>query len=217
MLLEAILCIYYKSTLHLARKDHNFFAKIILWGNYFVIILARMVLLCKVLRDNSVDHGNHLFCPMLRISTRASEPQKRKQFAPVSERGPESVQNRAFCTKRPQKVRFCTLCGALSDIDANPTFCALYQKNVRNPNHHYFSKKYCNTPPICITIRPQFVLQSPPICIAVRLPFVSQYASHLYCNTFGKILVVVVTGMFPTLVFSLLGLWGSNRNTQVQC
>ena len=75
----------------------------------------------------------------------------------------------------------------------------------RNPNHHNFWKKYCNTPPICIAIRLQFVLQcfrypepwgrgntsvllqfasqyssrlyrnTPPICIAVRLPFVSQY------------------------------------------
>ena len=34
------------------------------------------------------------------------------------------------------------------------------QKNVGNPNHHYFSKKYRNTPPIRI---------------AIRLPFVSQY------------------------------------------
>ena len=96
------------------------------------------------------------------------------------------------------------------------------QQNVGNPNHHYFSKKYCNTPPICIAIRLQLVLQcfaaslplssqereirqysshlyrsAPPICIAVPLPFVSQYASHFYRNTFGKILVVVVTGMFP--------------------
>ena len=30
-----------------------------------------------------------------------------------------------------------------------------------------------------------------------RLPFVLPYASHLYRSTFGKILVVVVTGMFP--------------------
>ena len=51
-------------------------------------------------------------------------------------------------------------------------------------------KKYCDTPPICIAIRLQFVLQrfrchwalrkgkyfsTPPICIAVRLPFVWQY------------------------------------------
>ena len=41
------------------------------------------------------------------------------------------------------------------------------------------------------------VVSTPPICIAVRLPFVLQYASHLYRNTFVKILVVVVTGMFP--------------------
>ena len=90
--------------------------------------------------------------------------------------------------------------------------CPNSQKNVRNPNHHYFSKKYRNTPPICIAIRLPFVPQyfwcpyalrkgntvsTPPICIAVRLPFVLQYASHLYRNTFGKILVVVVTGMFP--------------------
>ena len=72
------------------------------------------------------------------------------------------------------------------------------QKNARNPNHHYFSKKYRNTPPICIAIRLQFVPQhfwcpyalrkgkycqysphlyhsTPPICIAIRLPFVLQY------------------------------------------
>ena len=87
-----------------------------------------------------------------------------------------------------------------------------FQKNVRNPNHHYFSKKYRNTPPICIAIRLPFVPQyfwcpyalrkgntvsTPPICIAVRLPFVLQYASHLYRNTFGKILVVVVTECSP--------------------
>ena len=29
------------------------------------------------------------------------------------------------------------------------------QKNVRKPNHHYFSKKYRNRPPICIAIRLQ--------------------------------------------------------------
>ena len=72
------------------------------------------------------------------------------------------------------------------------------QKNVGNPNHHYFSKKYRKTPPICIAVRLQFVLQyfwcpwalrkgkscqysshlyrsTPPICIPIRLPFVSQY------------------------------------------
>ena len=37
---------------------------------------------------------------------------------------------------------------------------ALYnQKSVRNPNHHHFSKKYRNTPPICIAIRLQFASQ----------------------------------------------------------
>ena len=72
------------------------------------------------------------------------------------------------------------------------------QKHVRNPNHHYFSKKYRDTPPICIAIRLQFILEyfrcpyalrkgeygqysshlyrsTRPICIAIRLPFVSQY------------------------------------------
>ena len=74
----------------------------------------------------------------------------------------------------------------------------LFQKNVRNPNHHYFSKKYRKTPPFCIAIHLPFVPQhfwcpyalrkveycqysshlyrsTPPICIAIRLPFVSQY------------------------------------------
>ena len=77
-----------------------------------------------------------------------------------------------------------------------PLFANLFQKNVGNPNHHYFPKKYrnshfyCNTPPICIAV-PLVPLRSeerescqysshlyrstPPICIAIRLPFVSQY------------------------------------------
>ena len=52
-------------------------------------------------------------------------------------------------------------------------------------------KKYRSTPPICIAIRFQFVLQcfwcpytlrKGKYCV-VLLSFVSQYASHLYCNT----------------------------------
>ena len=89
--------------------------------------------------------------------------------------------------------------------------CPLKQKNIRNPNHHYFSKKYrntpsnlyCDTPPICIAVASvplhseerENIVSTPPICIAVRLPFVSQYASHSYRSTFGKILVVVVAGL----------------------
>ena len=34
---------------------------------------------------------------------------------------------------------------------------------------------------------------TPPVCIAIRL--------HLYCNTLGKVLVVVVTGMLPIIFF----------------
>ena len=69
----------------------------------------------------------------------------------------------------------------------------IFQKNVRNPNHHYFSKKYRNTPPICIAIRLQVVPQyfwcplrlrsEERETLSVLLPFVSQYASHLYCST----------------------------------
>ena len=72
------------------------------------------------------------------------------------------------------------------------------QKNVRNPNHHYFSKKVLQYAPnlYCTafgatefpgkgnsSVLPPFVLQyashlyrsTSPICIAIRLPFVSQY------------------------------------------
>ena len=66
----------------------------------------------------------------------------------------------------------------------------LTQMNVRNPDHHYFSKKYRNTPPICIAIRLQFVSQYFWCHCALRkgntsvlLPFVSQYTSHLYRST----------------------------------
>ena len=67
---------------------------------------------------------------------------------------------------------------------------AIEFQNVRNPNHHYFSKR--------IAIHLQLVLQytSNLYCSAfgvielsgkgntsVRLPFVPQYASHLYRNT----------------------------------
>ena len=63
-----------------------------------------------------------------------------------------------------------------------------------------------------IAIHLQFVLQYAPICVAVlSVPLntqereIFQYSSHLYrdtpshlyCNTLGKILVIVVTGMFP--------------------
>ena len=87
----------------------------------------------------------------------------------------------------------------------------LYRKNVRKPNHHYFSKKSRNAPPICIAIRLQFVSQCfrCPIRseererLSVLLPFVSQYASYLYGNTPPIRIAVllenlggVVTGMF---------------------
>ena len=67
----------------------------------------------------------------------------------------------------------------------------IIQKNVRNPNHHYFSKKYLNTPPICIAMRLPFVSQyfrcpyalgKGKYCQYASILFVSQYTSHLYCN-----------------------------------
>ena len=119
--------------------------------------------------------------------------------------GPSSSQNRPRNTFGPRPAN-----------DENPIFDPLLcqincwtilalrdlrpiiQKNVRNPNHHYFSKKHRNTTPICIAIRLQLVPQyfwcpyslrkgqycqysshlyrsTSPICIAIRLPFVSQY------------------------------------------
>ena len=41
----------------------------------------------------------------------------------------------------------------------HPPRGVIIRKNVRNPNHHDFSKKYRNTPLICIALRLQFVLQ----------------------------------------------------------
>ena len=81
------------------------------------------------------------------------------------------------------------------------------------------SNLYCNTPPICIAVLSvplrseereilsvllPFVSQyATPICIAIGLPFGLHYASHLYRSAFGKILVVVVTGMLPSYAWSL--------------
>ena len=98
-----------------------------------------------------------------------------------------------------------------------PCFPHLYQKNVRNPNHHYFSESiavpfpfvlqyashlYCSAFGALTLWGKGNTVSTPPICIAVLLPFVLQYASHLYRSTFGKILVVVVTGMFPIVATS---------------
>ena len=66
---------------------------------------------------------------------------------------------------------------------------------------NYFSKKYRNTPPICIAIRLQFVPQYFWCPYALRKGkycqysshFVSQYASHLYCNT-PPICIAVLLG-----------------------
>ena len=73
---------------------------------------------------------------------------------------------------------------------------SLTSEECQKPNH-YFSKKYRNTPPICIAICLPFVPQYFWCPYALRKGKYCQYYSHLYRNTFGKILVVVGTGMFP--------------------
>ena len=89
--------------------------------------------------------------------------------------------------------------GVLSPVAGRWDSSTTSQKSIT-----FTSNLYCSTPPICIAVllmplrsegREMLPVLShlyrsmPPICIAVRLPFVSQ--------CFGKILVVVVTGMFP--------------------
>ena len=67
-------------------------------------------------------------------------------------------------------------CGLLHSI--------LYDlKECQKPNHHYFSQKYRNTPPICIARCLQCVLQCFWCLYALRTWKYCQYASHLYCNT----------------------------------
>ena len=91
----------------------------------------------------------------------------------------------------------------LAEITIRPN--GITSEERQKPQPSPLLKKYRNTPPICIGILfvPRYTLMkgntasTPPICIAVCPPFVLQYASHLYRSTFGKILVVVVTGMFP--------------------
>ena len=76
--------------------------------------------------------------------------------------------------------------------------------NVRNPNHHSFSKKYRNAPSnlfySTFGVRKGKSCQHsshlyhsmPPVCIAIRLTFVS--------HCFWEILVVVVTGMLSKML-----------------
>ena len=57
-------------------------------------------------------------------------------------------------------------------------------KNVRNPNHHYFSKTVSrNAPPIYIAIRLPFVLQYFWCPYTLRKGKYCQYSSHLYLST----------------------------------
>ena len=101
-------------------------------------LLRSFALFCVFLRPNAFRTtalGNCRFWPtfdlFLWISVRATEPKLPKNlsaqkvgFPPIPERAPKSVQNRTFCAKSVQKVRYCTLLGALSGIGGNPTFCA---------------------------------------------------------------------------------------------
>ena len=48
---------------------------------------------------------------------------------------------------------------AIEINNRKPNSSVQIQKIVGNPNHHSFSKEYCNTPPICTAKRLQFVLQ----------------------------------------------------------
>ena len=73
------------------------------------------------------------------------------------------------------------------------------------PLQHCFSKRYCNTPPICIAMLFLFNLYCSPFGVtelsgrgntSVLLPCLSQYASHLYYNTCRKSWWLV-TEMFP--------------------
>ena len=58
------------------------------------------------------------------------------------------------------------------------------QKHIRHPNHHYFEKKTCSTPPSCIAVLS--LPQSPQDreVLSVLLPLVSWYASRLYRNLY---------------------------------
>ena len=125
--------------------------------------------------------------------------QRHGQCCPVPELGAEPVTQVLF--REWMRVYSCKPKWVAADMAClTPSWMTFCQKNVRNPNHHYFSKKYRNTPPICIAICGclQFVPQccwcpyslrkgkycqysshlyrsTPPTCIAIRLPFVSQY------------------------------------------
>ena len=71
--------------------------------------------------------------------------------------------------------------------------------------YHYFSKKilqHGNTPPISIAVLSVPLSLEERGIFAVLLPCVSQYASHLYSSTFGKVLVLGITGIFPQDHFS---------------
>ena len=72
----------------------------------------------------------------------------------------------------------------------------------------YTSHLYCSAPPICIAVLLVPLGYKERQILSVLRPFVSQYTSHLYCDTpvsryFERMLVVVVTGMFPTVSYQV--------------
>ena len=76
------------------------------------------------------------------------------------------------------------------------------QKNVRNPDHHY-SKKYRNTPPICIVIRLQFASQYFRCPYTLRKGTYWQYSSHLYRST--PPICIAICNTPPICIAVLLG------------
>ena len=91
----------------------------------------------------------------------------------------------SHCALRAPLVRYAMKTNARKDYNTVAKSMVWHgnQKNARNPNHHYFSKKYCNTPSNCIAIHLQFVLQYFQCPYALRKGEYCQYSSHLYRST----------------------------------
>ena len=71
-------------------------------------------------------------------------------------------------------------------------FLWIFPRNVVRIRMNFRNSLYALMHPLKVSN-----FSTPPICIAVCRPFVSQYASHLYCDTLEKLLVVGVNGISP--------------------
>ena len=140
----------------------------------------------KAENQKNVGNPNHHYRPALLeqfCSSIAKRQRKKRETSPTFRR---TSRNLTFSTRHQGETG---LQNQYSPFAMREILQFHRESCTTNPSgpifwlQHYFSKKYRNTPPICIAIRLQFVSQYFWCPYALRKGKYCQYSSHLYRNT----------------------------------